>query len=172
MANTFFSIRNGIETIFPQDPFALIQTGIDLGAPFAKTATSRIHGDLFGSELATRSTDVIVFNVSNKNFTLDSNECDEGGFATGSFPDFAIQAKASTVYGMESHGFASGCACTVKYTSEDGTFFEITSRNPYIGKNAISQSHSPWLKLTPTKGGSNNNQVRWIIEDSNSAVIK
>ncbi len=136
------------------------------GAPFAETASSRLHGNVFGKGRATRSTDVVVFNKSNKSFKLDSHDCDHGGYSTDLFPVHEIQGKESTVYGMESHGFLTGVECTVKYTSRDGSYFEITANNPYIGSNSMRQSHSSSLRLTPTKGQGDNNQVRWIIEDN------
>lgn len=138
--------------------------------PFVFSYHSSLHcsayAAIFGSERATRSTDVIIVNRSNKKFTLDASDCNEGGFATDFFPDFEIRAKASTVYAMESHGFASGCACTVRYISEDGTVFEVTSRNPYIGYNSVSITNSDWLKVTPKVESGFNNQVEWIIEDN------
>lgn len=136
------------------------------GAPFAETASTRLHGNIFGSGRATRSTDVVIFNKSNKSFKLASNDCAHGGYSTDLFPIHEIASRESTVFGMESHGFATGCECTARYTSSDGSYFEVTSNNPYIGSNSISDSHSSSLKLLSTKGQGDNNQVRWIIEDN------
>ncbi len=135
------------------------------GTPFAETAIGRLHGNIFGKGRATRSTDVILFNKSNKSFKLDTHDCAHGGYSTDLFPVDKVKARESTVYGMESHGFATGVECTVKYTSGDGSYFEITSNNPYIGSNSMRQSSSSSLKLTPTKGQGDNNQVRWIVEN-------
>lgn len=136
------------------------------GAPFADTAMERLHNNIFGSGRATRSTDAVLFNKSSKTFQLEYSDCDHGAFTTDLFPEHTIASKESIVYGMESHGFATGCKCTVKYVSSDGSFFEVTSNNPYAGSNTLRQSNSPSLRLIPTKGAGDNNQVRWIIEDA------
>lgn len=136
------------------------------GAPFAQTALERLHGNVFGRGRATRSTDIVLFNKSSKSFKLSSNNCAHGGFTTDLFPVHEIAGKESTVYGTESHGVATGCECTVKYLADDGAYFEVTANNPYIGSNSMRESNSPSLRLTPTKGQGDNNQVRWIIEDN------
>lgn len=67
---------------------------------------------------------------------------------------------------MESHGFATGVECTVKYQSADGMYFEVRSNNPYAGGNSASEDYSSdYVTLIRTLGGGNSNQVRWIIED-------
>lgn len=120
---------------------------------------------MFGNGRATRSTDVVLFNKSSYNFKLLSNSCSHGDWSTNLFPEPSIQTKKSSVFGMESHGFATGVECTVKYQSLEGTYFEVTSDNPYIGSNSANEHFSESLKLTRTLGGGNNNQVRWIIEN-------
>lgn len=145
--------------------------GIQYGAPFAQTGLDRLKGEIFGNERAARSTDVIIYNKSSKSFKLEAsdpsnNDCKHGGYSTGLFPDYEIQAKQAAVYGMESHGFARGVKCTTRYVSSDGSFFELINDNPYVGKNWMDGTKSDSLGLTPTRGQGNNNQVRWIIEDA------
>lgn len=144
----------------------MIDAGKQYGAPFADTAFERLHGDVFGSGRATRSTDVVLFNKSTRQFKLVSNSCSHGDWSSDLFPEPTIKSKQSSVYGMESHGFATGVECTVKYQSEDGMHFQVTSNNPYAGRNSASEDFSyDFIKLVRTLGGGNNNQVRWIIED-------
>lgn len=144
----------------------MIDAAKQYGAPFADTAFQRLHGDVFGSGRATRSTDVVLFNKSSRKFNLISNSCSHGDWSTGLFPEPTIQSKKSSVYGMESHGFATGVQCTVKYQSPDGVNFAVTSNNPYVGGNSASEDYSKdSVILIRTLGGGNNNQVRWIIED-------
>lgn len=140
---------------------------VESGAPFAKTSLDRMHGNIFGSGRGPRSTDVVIFNKSDKSFTLTSSYCKYGGFSTDIFPEHQILAKMSSVYGIAANGFMTGVRCTAKYESpNDGSYFEVTSRNPYVGSNSMKESHSESLKLTPTLGIGHNNQVRWIVENS------
>lgn len=142
----------------------LLELAKKYSAPFADTALKRLHGNVFGSGRATRSTDVAIINASKKNFSLKSNNCAHGGYSTGLFPEPKIMSKKSSVFGMESHGFATGVECTTRYESSDGSFFQVTANNPYIGSNSIKESFSKDLQLIPTKGQGDNNQVRWIIQ--------
>lgn len=120
---------------------------------------------MFGSGRATRSTDVILFNKSSLNFKLTANSCAHGDFSTGLFPEPTIKSKQSSVFGIESHGFLTGCECTVRYESVDGSYFQVTADNPYVGSNSGSQTFSNNLNLIPTIGVGNNNQIRWIIQN-------
>lgn len=88
------------------------------------------------------------------------------GYSSNLFPEHEIHAKESTVFGMESNGFATGVTCTTKYTSSDGSYFELFNDNPYIGANVIRESYSSDLYVLGTKGQGDNNQVRWVIEDN------
>lgn len=139
---------------------------MDIGAPYVETSLARIHANIFGSGRGPRTTDVILSNKSRKSFTMASNYCESGGFHTKLFPDHELPSKTSLVYGVDANGFMTGVSCKTRYQSSDGTYFEVTSRNPYIGSNSMEQSHSESLKLTPTLGVGQNNQVRWIIEDT------
>lgn len=80
-----------------------------MAAPFAETGMKRIHGSLFGEGRATRSTDVIIFNKSSHHFKLAENHCNRGGFTGGMLPEPELKPHTSTVYGVESHGFMTGC---------------------------------------------------------------
>lgn len=137
------------------------------GAPFTETAISRLNGNVFGTGRATRSSDIVLFNKSSKSFKLDSKNCTNGDFSTGLTPENEISSKESTVYGYDSVRFASGCECTTKYTSSDGSYFQITVDNPYTGSSSITTFFDLSLKLLTSKDfqTSNNNQVRFVIED-------
>lgn len=111
----------------------LTDLAIQLGAPFAKTALERLHGSIFGSGRAARSTDVAIINKSKHSFKLAGNSCSHGVYSTGLFPEFDIAAKSSSVFGVESHGLFTGVECTTRYQSADGAFFEVRSNNPYVG---------------------------------------
>ncbi|KAJ6648633.1 hypothetical protein Bhyg_03864 [Pseudolycoriella hygida] len=144
----------------------LIKLATEYGAPFAKTGLDRLHSEIFGSDVAARSTDVIIFNKSGKSFKLIANDCEHGGWATGLMPEHEVQGKQSTVFQMQSHGVMTGVKCLVTYKTNDGIFFELLSDNPYFGKNWVSESHSSSLIVTSTRGVGNNNQVRFVIEDA------
>lgn len=139
--------------------------GIDLGAPFAKTASQRLHSSIFGSEAATRSTNVAIINTSYQNFRLESSDCKHGGHSTDMFPEIELPAQTSSVFRIESHGLASGVSCETMYRSENG-HFKIKTKNPYLGKNSVAVESSDNLCLQSTKGTGNNNQVRWVIYDN------
>lgn len=128
----------------------------------------RLHGSVFGNVTAraSRTTDVIIFNKSNKTFILNSNQCEHGGYSNNLFPEYEIPAKMSSVFGVECHGLASGVKCTTRYQdSDDGTTFSITIKNPFGGKNSATGSGSLNLRIIPTVGKGDNNQVRFIIEN-------
>lgn len=69
------------------------------------------------------------------------------------------------MFGIESHGLATGCECSVKYVSADGTFFDVWTANPYIGDNQMNQDQATNLRITATLGKGTSNQVRVIVED-------
>lgn len=97
---------------------------------------------------------------------MDTHYCDHGGYSTDLFPEYELGPKQSTVFGMESHGFATGVECKTRYASSDGSFFEMTSVNPYIGSNSILDLCSYSLTMIPTLGQGDNNQVRFIVENA------
>lgn len=79
-----------------------------------------------------------------------------------------MPSERASVFGVESHGFLTGVKCTTRYQSSaenDGTFFSITTDNPYKGENLARDWTSLNLKVTPTVGKGNNNQVRFIVDD-------
>ncbi len=146
----------------------LIQLSAEYGAPFATTSLSRIHGNIFGNGRGPRSTDIILANKSRKNFTLGTTYCKYGGYSPDLFPEHQILSNSSSVYGVAANGFMTGVRCSTRYESPDtDSYFEVTSRNPYIGSNSMKESFSEDLILTPTLSVGHNNQVRWIIEDVN-----
>lgn len=89
VANNVVAVRELILFIKPQisnyknfkgpGALALIELGKQVGAPFAETAVSRLHGNIFGAGRATRSTDILIFNKSGKGFKLSANDCEYGG---------------------------------------------------------------------------------------------
>lgn len=141
-----------------------------MGAPFAKTALERLHGSIFGSGRAARSTDVAIINKSKRSFKLAGNSCSHGGYSTNLFPELDIAAKSSSVFGMESHGVFTGVECSTKYQSADGSFFEVRANNPYSGGNEGSERYSETLQVFRTVGGGDNNQVRWVIDSTPTSI--
>ncbi|KAG4077235.1 hypothetical protein HA402_009864 [Bradysia odoriphaga] len=156
-------VSNGVEA---GNAAALIAMAQEYGAPFAETALKRLHGNVFGTGRATRSSDIVIFNRSSKSFRLESNDCSNGGWSTDMFPVYELQSQESTVLGGESNGFMSGVRCNVRYASSDGSFFHIWFYNPYLGENFNNCDFTPsTLRLMKTEGKGDNNQVRWIIYD-------
>lgn len=116
-----------------------------------------------------RTSDVAIFNKSSFKLKCTSSKCDHGCYTSSLLPEQEISPKQSSVFGMESTGL-TGLDCTTKYESDDGTYFEIKTKNPFIGSNSVKESNSPNLVLTHTLGSGNNNQVRWIVDDRNSNI--
>jgi len=86
----------------------LIEEAVKLGAPFAETALQQIHGQIFGSGRAARSTDIIIHNMSDEDFLFKRSSVDTGDFSSSMLPPHEIPAKTSVVYGCESNGFFTG----------------------------------------------------------------
>lgn len=147
------------------DAQAAIQKSIRDGAPFGQISRNNLLGSSFGADRASRSTDIIIFNKSRRSFVLTTSNCESGMYSDHLSPEASISGMQSLVYGVESNSFATGVECTTTYSSRDGSYFELTTSNPFIGSNSIRASHSPSLKLEPIIGKGNNNQVRWSIED-------
>ncbi len=86
----------------------MIEEAINLGAPFAQTALDKIHGQIFGSGRAARSTDVIIHNTSDESFVYVKSSTETGDFSSSLLPPHEIPAKTSEVYGCESNGVLTG----------------------------------------------------------------
>ena len=146
---------------------SLVNEAIKLNAPFTQTTVGRLHGEIFGSGRAARSSDILVFNAADTSLHLHSTGCEWGGYSSNLFPETVIPAKKSSVFGIESNGFLSGVTCNTKYKSSDGNswvFFHVD--NPYIGHNVIYSRSSSDLTVVETLGQGNNNQVRFLIRNS------
>jgi len=87
---------------------AIVAEATKLGAPFAKTTLERLHSVIFGSGRATRSTDIIIHNMSDESFFYVSSTTESGIFSSTMLPPHEIPPKSSVVYGCESNGFLTG----------------------------------------------------------------
>lgn len=140
-------------------------------APFSEVAMKRLHGQRFGSiGRATRTSDVVVINKTDKKFHLKSSNCQWGGYSSELLPEQTIGPKSSTVYGMDSTSAKEGVSCTVLYQYIDnkgaptGEYFKMVLDNTYNGYIGEQLMKNVTFETVSTLGQGYNNQVRLVLQ--------
>ena len=126
-------------------------------------ALSRLNDPLFASGRKTRSTDVIVFNTTPLEFTLEESDCVEGEFTEEFRPDSVLSPSTSIIYGSDGD---SGVDCKVKYATEDGSYFQVGLTNPLSGKKEFVMELTPDLVVSVDMGTGANNVVKVIVKEN------
>ena len=146
---------------------AIVNEAVKIGAPLTEATVGRLSEHVIGSGKATRSSDVIVSNATDKVLHLSSSKCEWGGFARNMFPEPVIPSNKSSVFAIESNGYMAGVSCDIDYKSSDGnSWISLFICNPYIGSNEIRSKSSSDLTIIETLGRGHNNQVRFYVKNT------
>lgn len=101
-----------------------------------------------------RQTKVIIFNHSDRSLFFAGSHFSSGGFSpNGSSNIGEVNAKSINGYSVESHGFATGVTgASVRFSDMPGdgmTCLQISTSNPYAGKNHSSTSSACDFRVNP-----------------------
>jgi len=154
-----------LSKVGPQLAAALTNEAQRLNAPLSEKSLQRVNADYFVGRKSTRFTNIIIYNTSNKPFKMTEHKCGSGRYSAPLLPEWDIRPYTSTVYGVESFGFMTGCTnCEVKYEAPDGqSWFKVYTSNPYWGYNHAGVRDSDGVSIQTVCSGGNKNIVAFRL---------
>jgi len=115
-----------------------------------------------------RSTEVIILNLSDKDFVISYIKCEAGVFDIMKKPPMKIYQFSQVTYTVASNRYFGGASCKVAYAdSNTHAVFIFSTENGYFDKSSAKENHDDMLGITIEYdvGLGWNNQVTAVIRN-------